>query len=205
MRKSSFVLAAAAALCLGAPAQATITDYTFTGALAGSGSFSVYVDNTSITDPSNPPTIYLTAFSYTLGSTTFSLGNVDSASLNATQIAIGGSDSGVFGLTGSATDDFIFDFNACIFDGTPGNFHCIPQTQSQVQDITFRIGAFPNGTLNSDQITISLAGQDGGGDTGSLPEPATWAMMLLGFGAIGFVMRRRQRRVSDRTGNFSLP
>lgn len=30
--------------------------------------------------------------------------------------------------------------------------------------------------------------------TGAVPEPATWAMMLAGFGAVGFVMRRRQRQ-----------
>jgi hypothetical protein len=28
---------------------------------------------------------------------------------------------------------------------------------------------------------------------GAVPEPATWAMMLVGFGAIGFQMRRRSR------------
>lgn len=27
-----------------------------------------------------------------------------------------------------------------------------------------------------------------------IPEPATWAMMLLGFGAVGHTMRRRQRK-----------
>lgn len=32
-----------------------------------------------------------------------------------------------------------------------------------------------------------------GGVTAAVPEPGTWAMMLLGFGAIGFSMRRRQR------------
>lgn len=30
--------------------------------------------------------------------------------------------------------------------------------------------------------------------TGAVPEPATWAMMLLGFGAIGFASRRRRTR-----------
>lgn len=29
---------------------------------------------------------------------------------------------------------------------------------------------------------------------GAVPEPATWAMMLLGFGLVGGVMRRRQRQ-----------
>ena len=28
--------------------------------------------------------------------------------------------------------------------------------------------------------------------TAAVPEPGTWAMMLLGFGAIGFSMRRRR-------------
>lgn len=31
------------------------------------------------------------------------------------------------------------------------------------------------------------------GVVSAVPEPGTWAMMLLGFGAIGFSMRRRQR------------
>jgi len=26
-----------------------------------------------------------------------------------------------------------------------------------------------------------------------VPEPATWAMMLVGFGAVGYAMRRRRR------------
>ena len=30
--------------------------------------------------------------------------------------------------------------------------------------------------------------------SGAVPEPGTWAMMILGFGAIGFAMRRRSKR-----------
>lgn len=31
------------------------------------------------------------------------------------------------------------------------------------------------------------------GNLAAVPEPATWAMMLLGFGAMGFALRRRKR------------
>jgi len=50
--------------------------------------------------------------------------------------------------------------------------------------------------------TLSINGQapDGGGFGGAVaisavPEPATWAMLLLGFGAIGFQIRRRRQQV----------
>lgn len=33
----------------------------------------------------------------------------------------------------------------------------------------------------------------GGGTPPPVPEPATWALMLVGFGAIGFAMRRKQQ------------
>jgi hypothetical protein len=36
--------------------------------------------------------------------------------------------------------------------------------------------------------------QENCGPTGVVPEPSTWAMMLLGFGAVGYGMRRRRRR-----------
>ena len=32
------------------------------------------------------------------------------------------------------------------------------------------------------------------GETNVVPEPATWAMMLMGFGAAGYAMRRRRRQ-----------
>jgi hypothetical protein len=39
----------------------------------------------------------------------------------------------------------------------------------------------------------STGGGGTGGETGGVPEPSTWAMMLLGFGGMGVAMRRRRR------------
>jgi hypothetical protein len=63
-------------------------------------------------------------------------------------------------------------------------------------------------TLGTGDHTIHLIGTLVGLDSGSysgtlnvqsvrgaVPEPATWAMMLLGFAGVGFAMRRRRRPV----------
>ena len=54
---------------------------------------------------------------------------------------------------------------------------------------------FDNGTIvRVGQTSIqSIASRPG--TIGAVPEPGTWAMMLLGFGAIGFSMRRRRKAV----------
>jgi len=44
-------------------------------------------------------------------------------------------------------------------------------------------------TLTSAGHSLTAYAQMG---TGAVPEPATWALMLLGFGGIGFVMRRKR-------------
>lgn len=43
------------------------------------------------------------------------------------------------------------------------------------------------GNLKPTSVTIALAP-----DTGAVPEPATWAMMIAGFGMVGSAMRRRR-------------
>lgn len=67
----------------------------------------------------------------------------------------------------------------------------------------FGITAAPGELLTSATFTSAIGFEDFrqlrlGGLTatpppGAVPEPATWAMMLLGFGAIGFAMRRRRK------------
>ncbi len=43
-------------------------------------------------------------------------------------------------------------------------------------------------SANIDNINVTAV-------RGAVPEPATWAMMIAGFGAVGVAMRRRQRAV----------
>ena len=46
------------------------------------------------------------------------------------------------------------------------------------------------------RVTITgITTQPPGIGTGSVPEPSTWAMMLIGFGATGYAMRRRRVKV----------
>ena len=42
--------------------------------------------------------------------------------------------------------------------------------------------------------TLSLEFTGGAVPTGAVPEPATWAMMLLGFAAVGAALRNRKRQ-----------
>jgi hypothetical protein len=44
-------------------------------------------------------------------------------------------------------------------------------------------------SANIDNINVTAT-------AGAVPEPATWAMMLVGFGALGMVMRRRSQPVA---------
>lgn len=55
-------------------------------------------------------------------------------------------------------------------------------------DSTFRIDLTGGG-----QTVSAFAQLGAGGQIAAVPEPATWAMMLIGFGAMGVSLRRRRR------------
>lgn len=46
-------------------------------------------------------------------------------------------------------------------------------------------------TLDNRAVTVTLTSRDIGG---AVPEPATWMMMILGMGAVGFAMRRQKQQ-----------
>ncbi|MFM9828693.1 MAG: PEPxxWA-CTERM sorting domain-containing protein [Sphingomonas sp.] len=60
-------------------------------------------------------------------------------------------------------------------------------------------GATSTIAFNVDPFTASVDGVlDNVSVTGAIPEPATWAMMIVGFGAVGGAMRTRRSKVSVR-------
>ncbi len=48
-----------------------------------------------------------------------------------------------------------------------------------------------------DNIRFAGLGQIVVPGNNGVPEPATWAMMLIGFGAVGSAMRRSRRKASE--------
>jgi len=45
---------------------------------------------------------------------------------------------------------------------------------------------------NFNPTALVVSPNPGGGDVGAVPEPATWAMMIAGFGGVGWTLRRRR-------------
>ena len=165
MRRLSLVLAAVAGLAIASPAGAAIivTDYTITTDDAGSGTFSVAFDTVA-------GTFSLSALNYTLGATTFSTANA-SMQPSGSHFFIGGNVNGPDIVSGLANaDDFSFLWQPGL--GQPTTF-------------TYDIG----GDIFSERTTPALFLPV---TSVPVPEPGTWAMMLLGFAVTGFAMRRRK-------------
>lgn len=69
---------------------------------------------------------------------------------------------------------------------------------------------FCMGSARAEDIKISLAPQQpsdpgfpDGGEPGSVPEPASWATMIAGFGAVGASLRRRRVKQKDESPAFA--
>jgi hypothetical protein len=127
---------------------------------------------------------------YATGSNLLS-GTFSSSSLIASRLGTSGATfaSGVIGTTISFTSDFLsFDALSLLDRSTsltaiaPGSF---PGTNGALR--TFR--AVSGGQFSADPSPTALA-------AAAVPEPATWTMLLAGFGLVGFSMRRRKNEVA---------
>jgi hypothetical protein len=81
--------------------------------------------------------------------------------------------------------------------GTLGNFTTFAGFGSNIDRVVFN-GTGGDGGFQLDNIVLN------NGVAGAVPEPATWLMMLLGFGVIGFTMRS-VRNSDARFGRATLP
>jgi len=129
------------------------------------------VDNST----SQPTSVEFTSVDSGLGLT----GNVFSASYMS---------GNGFGLSGGVVTsaDFFFNFN----DNVGNAFQLRLNSQDFPIDANW---LFWNGGSTPVVGTGNTLGFSGVtfGSQGAVPEPATWAMMLLGFGMVGFAMRKR--------------
>lgn len=62
--------------------------------------------------------------------------------------------------------------------------------------INFTGTASTNSDVNLTHANLSLTLEELVRQTSAVPEPTTWAMMLVGFGAMGAALRRQRRRAS---------
>jgi len=89
------------------------------------------------------------------------------------------------GGTGPASISFSLD-NISSIVRTPGFLDVTATGTLSATGFDSTPGLFRFSTQGGNQVTFSAT-------TTAVPEPATWALMLLGFGGIGMAMRRRRR------------
>lgn len=159
---------------LASPASAqTSGSYTFSGVVGGNAS---NLFTGSFTLASSAGVYSLSAFSGRYKSVVFDLSNSGLVQIAPSYLIIGGQANGFNNLI-TGVDDFQLSFNPRRETGNIGPYFV-------------SVGnSFDFGTVEYTFARAQVAG---------VPEPATWGLMLAGFGALGLAMRRRARHRSTR-------
>ena len=101
-----------------------------------------------------------------------------------------------FTVTVDGSNTLLFTY--LMGSGDP-TLHYISIKQADGYELFYNAGSFASGTTYSFNLSSYFPGTPGYShitvydEAGPVPEPATWAMMLLGFGGIGMAMRRRRK------------
>lgn len=174
MRKLIVGSVGAALLAIGSPAGAAVT-----------------IDSSTMVDAGPTTVADVTVIGFTdanLASPTFSESLVITNTL-----------AGLYSITLTTSSPAV-DFTSAILSGLGGPYNLVEINDDGTNEF-WRL-ANPI-TLDPSTYTLTINGNNtGAGSLGgsitirpavAVPEPATWAMMLVGFGAIGFAMRRRRK------------
>lgn len=114
---------------------------------------------------------------------TFNIGFTNSNGTLNSVLTAGGDNMALYGLNSG----YGLIGSACV---ASSQFACVQSTGSY-QNVTSLIASMNggNGLYNGGQLQILTT-------AAAVPEPATWGMMILGFGMLGAAMRRRRTQVS---------
>jgi hypothetical protein len=152
-----------------------------------------YLFNYLLTNTSSAPTTSsaVTAFGF----------NIDPNALLASS-----SVTGTFDVVSSGQVSQGYNLEMCFKNGSNNNCSGgIGNTGVNMGDtgsgtISLAFSSLPDSVTFSDYLVryqgVNGSGSAVGSPVGAVPEPSTWAMMLLGFGAIGASMRRKRKPIT---------
>lgn len=184
MKFSTLAAFAAATALLPAAAQAQLLNYEITGrtGTANPYSFSFNLDTTRAPSFFTSDTLRYapTVVTYTIpGSPTVRIGNASNIGPSFFNALNQG---GVSILRLNEADPQPRFFGPALFSGTTAN----PTFLTGIFLLSTQPRNVPTDVQNFDyQVVVR--------QVGAVPEPATWGMMLVGFGAVGMTLRRRRR------------
>lgn len=220
VKKLSVLFATGVALAIATPSEAAVTIVTGTSTTFNIGgsttiNYDGQHDGTILSGVSS--SLFLQLTGQTTTSATFHFIITDNASSTPSRLSTFGFDADP-NITSATTTSLVYPWTSsgsisnsnsvefcftaksnCAGGGGGGIF----QGQSTSGDFTLNYQQF-DGPFKLSNFVVryqdfpSPYGSGIGVPTGAVPEPATWAMMLLGFGAMGVSLRRSRRRLGKR-------